>query len=567
MNEVAKQHIQRVRMATSQRLSRKDLPRWIEENTYINGKNFSFKNHEFQIRILEEESPDIVVRKAAQTGVSELTMRMCLGLVMVMPGAFRIGYTFPTATFAEQYAKTRLDPIIQGSPTLKAAMSTSDIDNSSVKTFGMGKEIYFKGAAVGNAAISTTLDMVSHDELSFSSAEIIGDYHSRKLHSAYNWSISLSTPTFPGDLIDEAFKASRRHWNLCKCNHCNHKFIPDFYKHVSIPGWGKSLDEITKENLHLVRYQDTRLLCPSCGRSVSLLPEHREWVCENPTENHIAAGFQVQPFDAPMIVTLPSLIVASTKYATKSKFRQFSLGLPSADAENGLIDEDLEAIGVTLLQSPFTSHILGIDLGLVCHFAVGGVDQEGKLGVVHYEQVPLKNFRERYAALAAQYRISIKVADIQPYTDLIMQLSSEDPNLYGARYVTRQGLDLFDVKQREADVEHALADLREVSVNRNAIFDKLLAEIRAGNLWVRKTDKWGTFKTHLQDMKRASATLRNGEFTSTWQKSAKGNDHFHHALAYLYIAAQMRGIATGYHSGLNMGITKFQVVQRPPGRR
>ena len=46
---------------------------------------------------------------------------------------------------------------------------------------------------------------------------------------------------------------------------------------------------------------------------------------------------------------------------------------------------------------------------------------------------------------------------------------------------------------------------------------------------------------HLRDMKRATATLRSsGEFASVWQKSAKGSDHYHHALGYLWLAAQIR---------------------------
>jgi hypothetical protein len=78
-------------MATISRLGRKDLPEWIEKNTFINGKNLSFKGHEYQRRILLDESPEVVIRKSAQTGISEMSMRMALGLVMVMPGAFRIG--------------------------------------------------------------------------------------------------------------------------------------------------------------------------------------------------------------------------------------------------------------------------------------------------------------------------------------------------------------------------------------------------------------------------------------------------------------------------------------------
>lgn len=567
MSDVAVHHLQRLRSATVSKLGRRDLARWIEQNTTINGKPFSFKGHEYQQRIMLDESPEVVIRKSAQTGISEMSMRMVAGLIMIMPGAFRVGYTLPTATAATVYAKTRFTAVVSGSATLMAAISTRDIDTADTKTFGPNREIYFKGAATGNAAISTTLDMLVHDELSFSDQDIIGDYHSRLIHSQYKWKVKLSTPTWPGDAIDEAFKASRRHWNFCKCNHCGHRFLPDYYEHVKIPGYDRHLDEVTRENLHTLRYSEAQLLCPACVKPVDLSPANREWVCENPDDKYIAAGYQVQPFDAPTVVTLPDLIIASTSYANKSKFKQFSLGKPAEDAESGLTEEDLNTAGVELVTSPFTTHQMGIDLGLICHFSIGAIDSEGKLGVVHRERVPLSKFRERYWALKAQYRVTVVVSDIQPYTDLILGMSNEDPNLYGASYVTRNGLELFDVKVREDDPDSALLGVRQVHVNRNAMFDHILAEFRAGRVWTYKGADWELFKAHMQDMKRASATLRNGEFTSMWQKSSKGQDHYHHSLLYLTVAAMMRGIASNQLLSGLVPVAKFKHKIDGTGKR
>lgn len=567
MSQLLQQHLSRIRTATTSKLGRGDIARWIEQNTYINGRNFSFKDHEYQERILTDPSTELVIRKSAQTGISEMSMRMAVALVMVMPGAFRVGYTLPTATAATTYAKTRFSAIVNTSPTLRAAISSADIDSADTKTFGTGKELYFKGAATGNAAISTTLDMLIHDELSFSDMDVVGSYHSRVLHSSYKWKVKLSTPTFPGDPIDTEFMMSRRHFNMCRCHHCGHMFIPDYYAHVRIPDYFGELEEIKKEHLPHIRYQEAYLECPNCGKAPSLQPEHREWVCENPSEKHVAAGYQVSPFDAPNIVTVPSLIIASTSYGSKSKFCQFSLGKPSEDADNGLTSEDLDAAGVQIAQTPFTTHVMGIDLGLTSHFIVGNLDSEGRMGVVHMERVPLSRFRERYWALKSQYRIHVVVSDIQPYSDLIMGLSNEDANLFGASYVTRNGLELFDVRIKEDDPDHALLGVKQVHVNRNAAFDALLAEFREGKVWVAQNHDWELFKAHLQDMKRAAATLRNGEFTSLWQKSAKGNDHYHHALLYFSIACKMRGVVNTTLVGGLSPVKKFKLRENPHKNR
>lgn len=343
-----------------------------------------------------------------------------------------------------------------------------------------------------------------------------------------------------------------------RCCHCAHTFIPDYYDHVVIPGFKGDLQEITKETLHRIRYQEAHVVCPKCGQEPSLQPEHREWVCKNPTENHIAAGYQVSPFDAPNIVTVPSLIIASTSYASVSKFRQFSLGQCAQDADQGFTEEEIDGASVQLAKSPFTAHFMGVDLGLYCHITVGGMDYEGRLGVVHYERVHLSRVRERYWALAAEYGVVLKVSDVQPYTDLVMSLSEEDANLYGGTFVTRNGLDLFEVKLQEEDPEKAKLNVRQVHINRNAVLDKLLAEMRAGRVWIRKSEDYETFKAHLQDMKRATATLRNGEFTSTWIKSNKAQDHYHFALLYLYVAAQMRGLAS-FGLAMPLGVSTFKL--------
>lgn len=571
MNDLVTQHIARLRSQTTNRLSRKDLAMWITKNTYIGGRPFSFKDHEFQEKILQDTSQEIVIMKSAQLGLSEMSLRMALALVMLMPDSFAIGYTFPTASFASHYSKTRFDPIVRGSPSLRAAVRLTDLDNAESKAFGPGRFIFFKGAAVGNAAISDSLDLLIHDELDFSDPDIVGDYTSRLIHSLWKMKVKLSTPTYPGGPIDSAFQQSRRHFNFCRCDHCGERFIPSYYDHVKIPGWDKHLDEISRDNLHTINYQAAQLLCPSCFKPVSLQPEHREWVVENPTEAHIAAGYKVSPHDAPNVITLPNLIEASTSYASKAKFRQFSLGIPAADADSGLTEEDLDRISVQMAQSPFTTHVMGIDLGLTCHFMVGGLTPSGQLVVVHYERVPLKSFRERYGALKSQFRVSIVVSDIQPYTDLIMSMSEIDPNLFGARYVTRQGLEIYDVKVRDPDSDSAIEGVREISVNRNAVFDKVMSEVRPADgsesgIVIRKLEDWNLVKSHMTDMKRASATLRNGEFTSIWQKSSKGNDHFHHAVAYLWIAAQIRGIAMGGMALGLPGLSTFKVTGPKPAR-
>lgn len=518
--------------------------------------------HEYQRRILEEDSISVVVHKSAQTGISEMSLRMAATLPIVMPGTFNLGYVLPTASFAASYSQTRFNPIVQSSPTLRASMSSDDIDRADIKTFSGGgsisKAVYFKGAAVGNAAISTSLDMVIYDEYSFMDQEVAGDYNSRLIHSPYKWELKLSTPTFPGDPIDVAFDSSRRMFSMCRCWKCQHVFLPSYYEHVRVPGWNKALDEITSTNLHQVRYSEAALFCPKCGAVANLMPEHREWVCANPEESHISVGFKVQPFDAPTVVTVPDLVLASTKYSSKAKFMQFSLGTPAADADAGITEDDLNRIGIEAGGSPFGAHFMGVDQGNTCYLMVGGLRNDGVLEVVDYQRASLGEFKHRRAALRSMYRIVSNVMDQQPNVSLAMEMAEQDSTCYPAIYTSRAGLDLYDVRSREAEPDEGIMALRQVSINRNAILDRILLDIREGKLIVHKKSDWELFRQHLTDMKRAQATLRNGEFTSLWQKSAKGNDHYHHALVYLWVAAQLRGIVSGGLTPSMFGVSTFR---------
>lgn len=560
MSTVVKEHIYRLRSETTNKLGLKDLVTWIPKHTRINGRPFSFKGHEYQQRIISDTSAERVIQKSAQTGLSEMSLREAAGKMAVMPRGYAIGYTFPTAGFASQYSRTRFDPIVMDSKTLRALGSEGIIDNAEVKSFSGNRFIYFKGAAVGNAAISTSLDELYHDELDFSDQQIIGDYTSRMIHSQHKRRTRLSTPTFPGGPINKAFMSSRRHYNMCRCDHCSHVFLPSYYDHVVIPGYSGALDEITEDNLHRVRFQEATLLCPKCGKVPDLSPPFREWVVENPDENHVAVGFQVSPFDAPTIVTVPYLIEASTKYRTKARFMNFNLGLPAEDAESGLTVEDINGARVPEDSASFNTHVMGVDLGSVCHFTVGGVAHDGTLVVVKRKRCTVGEFRKTYAALVAEYRVLLTVSDSQPYVETVLDMQKSDPNLYGAFYVKKQGLDLFEVRQREENSDSALAELRQVSVNRNAVLDKLMQEIRDGGIkFAEEQSEFEVARNHLVAMRRAAATLSNGEFMTNWVKPENGQDHYHHSTLYLWVAAQMRGVAVGAMSGLNFGIQTFRV--------
>lgn len=465
-------------------------------------------------------------------------------------------------SFAQMYVKTRLNPIITGSPFLRQAVKSGDgSDSAEVKQLGAGGFLYFRGASSDTAAISVAADAVIYDEYDFANQEIAGQFQSRLTHSQHKIQTFLSTPSVPGGPIDLAFRDSRRHWNFVKCHHCGHRFCPDYLAHVKIPGYD-DLSKLTKAKLAHVRYQEAVLLCPHCGKMPSLQPENREWVVENSLEKHLAAGYQVQPFDAPNIIEIPYLVRASTSYARWADFVNFNLGLPAEDADSGLTPDDVDRMLVEMESSPLTTHVIGSDMGLICRLFVAGVTTEGQMIIVHTEQIPIGDFRRRYPELARQYRVTAKVLDAQPYVETLLHLQETDRNLFAAYFVTRKGLNVYDTTSREENEKEGKTALRQVSVNKHAALDVLLEGIRSGNILIKKTPDAPDIKAQLIASKRAQKVTEDGKI-SLWMKPSNGDDHFHYALLYTWLAAQIRG-AVIRGAGVPPLVTSFKVKQPAP---
>jgi hypothetical protein len=531
-------HLERLKAETTRRYTLANIPDWIVRNTKLKGQPFSFKDHEYQLKILQDPSPEKVIRKPSQVGLSEMTFREVLAVLRIIVGASAI-YTMPTATDAEKVCKTRINPIIDGSKDLSFAVS-NEVNSTTVKQFGESF-LYLGGTFGQTQAISTPADMLVHDEVDFSNLMVLTTYESRTTHSKYKLRREFSTPTLPKRGISASFDRSRRHFNFVKCCDCNEWFLPDYYKHVIVPDWDKPLEEINENNLHLTRWREAHLICPHCGTQPELWPQFREWVCENPTEQHTAAGFAVAPFDAPAMVTVPFLVEKSTKYKRRADFVNFALGLPFEDAKESLTESLLKSLHVTGEAGNFAGYCLGADMGLTCHLLVGLKDSTGQVLVVHFEKCELANFQQRKLELCAQYRILVSVLDAFPYTDTVMQLQHSDQNLFGGVFHSSKNIATFTVTDKPEVPEEGKLAIKQAKINRNLAFDELNGEILRRKVTFLNNPHQEEFISHLLDLKRTQVVNKDGEFENVWVKSEDGRDHFFFALLYLYTAIQLRG--------------------------
>jgi hypothetical protein len=537
-------HITRLKTAIAETYDLAQIPRWITDHTYLKGEKYSFKNYEFQREILSNTARVVNVQKSSQVGLSEIQARWALGISEIFP-SFSTIYTMPYSTDVKNFARTRVDPVIDNSPRLKAAMN-GDLDNSEIKQIH-GSFLYFKGTTGSTQAISVPADCIISDEIDRSDSDTLGQYTSRLSDSNYRLRRNFSTPTIQGHGIALEMETSKRFKRMCKCHHCAEWFLPS-YDMVKIPGYDKELRMITKQNLYSTRYLEAELLCPSCGKVPDLSFENCNWVAENADTNFEAQGFYVTPFMCPR-KSIVSLITDSTEYRSYGEFVNQGLGETCEQSSEALILEDLTAAKTITPLDSHVPHALGIDVGLLCHICVGRMTLEGHLLVVRREVVPVGQLEQRKNELKLQYKIMITIIDTQPFTDLVMRMQKTDKTLFGANFSIAKLSSPYEIKLFDGDIKEGKLPVHLAKISRDRNFDFLMGMFKNREVLIYRQDDDmdEQFDKHCLDIKRVQIFDSDNTLTYTWQKSKTGNDDFFFALGFLLAACKLKG-AVGHNS-------------------
>lgn len=535
-------HISRVRAASQAQYGLGNLSDWIERNLYLDGKRFNFVDHEFQVDILNDTSPISMAVKVAQIGMSTISYAHALACCSIMDH-WGYGYVFPNTGDATKACSTRINPMIAESPEVKRLVNP-DLDNTELKQIG-SSFLYFRGTKSETAGLSISLDFLTVDEYDRCDFDVAAQYVSRLQHKETKMRRLFSTPTLDNYGIMKESKTAKRFRHMAQCAHCNHRWLPDYFDDIKVPGFSGDLREITKQSIKDYRWQEAAWVCPKCGRNPDFSHTRMEWVCENPQENYAANCWFISPVTAHKILTPSYLINVSTQFNRYSEFINQSLGKPAEEEGEAILESDLEKAYVTgdvAATSPL--HVLGADMGLICRVVIGRQHTDGTLLIVHREEIPLAIFEERRRELCQAYRVRISVHDTQPYVDVIQRITEADPNAYGAMFTTSKSTQMFVKQEVVENAEEGKLNLRRININRTAALDSLLNVIKTGRWAIQKQDERieQAFLEQMLSLKRVQVFDKQGELNFTWQKT-DGLDHFHFALLYMYMAANLVGTA------------------------
>lgn len=507
------------------------LASWITNNTFLAGNPFSFKDHEFQIDIANDVHPDVVVQKCSQVGLSELSVRISLAILGVSNGRSLI-YVLPSAKFASEFTKARIDPVIETSAKL-SGMLVSAANSSLMKRIG-NSILYVGGAANQKQAISRPADALVVDEYDFCNMTVMTTYASRLRHALNPYKRKFSTPTVDDFGVAGEYKKSTQLRYFVKCDRCGCNQAPDFNTQVRIPGWkGEDFKNFDKEDLFdaKIRIDDAYIACVKCKKPLEPAlntPSRREWVAK--FQGRALQGYAVKPFDLPRYNTTPSIIRQLGDYSREQDYWNFVQGEVHASNENQVNIEIVKRCFTLMPQTAGDGMYMGVDVGKTCHVMIGKPMPGGKVDVVACIRVRAKDgpLFDQLKAIYEAFGCWRAVIDAGPDYTLGKALHDEfGEYFHQCIYIKGSEKDLTYMRHDE--------DTNVISVLRTKGFDALVKELNSGKWSFCKGEEEEEVLEHFKGMKRVEEINDVGERVSKWAK-VNNFDHFLHSAMYLKTA-------------------------------
>lgn len=213
---------------TQQNVEDLSILNWIFKNGVVSekGEPLDFKDHGFLLDILTDWSQNITVKACAQVGKS-VTFNL-KALFACEKFNWNIIYTMPTDGDVREFVATKTNRILMNNQQVFKDIQTDNIERKDIN----GRSIFFKGTVSKSAAISTSADLLIHDEASRSDQAALNTYKSRTKDSDYKGRWLFSNPTTERDVLDiEYLKSDMKEWNIT-CPHCedvHHLTFPDSF--------------------------------------------------------------------------------------------------------------------------------------------------------------------------------------------------------------------------------------------------------------------------------------------------------------------------------------------------
>ena len=503
---------------------------WAEKHRFMNQAPWSFKGYEFLRDIHDDMSPEIVVEKAAQLGFTEMAQNRLVHAIDFQTDSMVV---FPSDDDAKRHSKARFKALLDTSPYIKSIFR--EVDAVDVKR-SMDTALYFEGSNSGSALYSVPVGFLVVDEVDRCEQDALAAADHRLDGHKDAISLAISTPTIPDYGVSARYKLSdRKKWHVdCPVYGCDWRG-PLVGEGPELETWPvitwKGYPSLPKDPEEWGPVSRTaRICCPTCGHAFSE-PERLEavakgrWIAENPES--MISGYSINQLCSS--TQTPAKIVYRYFKAffdlNPAKLRQYVnqvLGKPFLGAGEAITKEMVQALTVPAVARESFGMCLGADPGKVIHAAQGERDENGKLIVRRFLELPDWDALEN---LIRYEGIQRAVVDRYPEPAKTEELCEAFPTVvYRAEHP--EGL-------REMytwDVKRQFVQIRQVDA-----VDVLLSRIRKRNMAIEKRGIWEEAIEHLLHINTQTTIGKNGKATRRVLHKVGGRDDM--ALAAIYLDA------------------------------
>lgn len=500
---------------------------WVMKHKIRSEKQEELRFHDrlFLLDILTDWTPEICWKKCSQVGGSVIfNLKALFGLAKF---GWSIIYTMPTDGDVESFVKTKTNPLLLANPGVFGSVNSDSIYLKEIaKRF-----LHFKGTISKTAAISTTADLLIHDEASRSDQSILGMYKSRTKASKYKGAWLFSNPTTEKDTLDEKWKVSdQKEWYItCACGHLQQLRWPES---VNIAGEYFQCVDCAKE----LTYDERR-------KGMWINKDGVVWT-GTIDPNYRVSGWHTSHLMAPWISARE--IIADSE-GDQEYFYNFVLGEPYNPG-------DLSVTRATILDiwtpKPLITrqYFLGVDVGNVKHYALGSEKGIIKVG---------------------------KFSDWQQLDDMMdmykptLVIDANPDNTMARHYVEKyQGAYMSFFKENADNPQTILwwgtgggVNDRQgiVYSNRNRILDQLINDMLNAKflIGVPSDKELKDYVKHWETLRRIKVTNTRGIESYEWD-STTGVDHFVFATLYYRIAVLSGGSGAVIPEGADQGYDFFK---------
>lgn len=478
---------------------------WLTERSIVSekGESFSFHDRPWLVDILTDQTPGIVVVACAQVGKTVTFLLKILFALKHM--GLQVIYTMPSDDDVRETVASKVNKLIQANKHEFAGMDSDSIERKEIN----GRFVFFKGTISKTAAISTTADLLVHDELSRSDQNAITTYKSRTKASKYKGRWLFSNPGTERDELDLAWQISDQKEWIITCPHCGDE-------HFLV--WPESMD-----------IENKRYICRECKEPIDDNVRRRgRWVAQNPGSK--ISGYHISHLMCCWIS--PEEVIDDSK-GDPAYFNNFVLGKAYSPG-------DLSVSKTTILDlwTPKNldtgNRFLGIDVGNMKHYVIRSEKGLLKIGrtMNSAELEDIINF----------WKPTSGVIDAMPDNTLAKYIVDKYPFMQMSYFMENANNPQTIVWWGDGDKKGI------VYSHRDRILDRMLTDmIEAKYLIGLKTDAdFRDYIKHYETLRREKVVNNKGIERYIWE-STTGVDHYVFADLYSYLA--MLGAGAGVFYG------------------